>query len=68
LIVSIVVVTAGPCSADTHAALKADRSAYAALRFVGLQPDDGPTALELRACSLCHSTLAIEVPHDPPPP
>lgn len=45
-----------------HAALKRDDAAWAALRFVGIQPAyrDEP-ALELRDCPRCLSTLARPV-------
>jgi hypothetical protein len=51
------------CKVD-HAAVKADPAAWAALELVGHQRIEGEPVLELRLCSECRTTLAIEI--DPP--
>ena len=48
------------CETAVHEAIKASERAFAACRFIGFQRGLD-TALELRNCNTCGSTLAKEV-------
>jgi hypothetical protein len=51
------------CSPAVHSAIKLDDVAWSQLQYIGIQRDEEEPAedLELRNCSVCHSTLCRQV-------